>query len=135
MSGFSSGSLHISDYDYHLPGIRIAKFPLENPASSKLLIYDKGKISHSIFSRLIDYTGKDELLIFNDTKVVQARIIMKKSTGSRIEIFLLEPLAPPEYNLVFSAKKACRWKCLVGNKKKWKNGLLEKDFYNARFNQ
>ncbi len=132
MSGFSSGSVHNAGYDYILPAGRIAKFPLKNPASSQLLVYDRGKISHSIFSRFVDYIDKDELLLFNDTRVVQARVIMRKPTGSRIEIFLLEPLDPSEYNLVFSAETTCRWKCLVGNKKKWKRGLIEKEFYSGK---
>ena len=84
-------NIHICDYDYPLPDERIAKFPIEKRDHSKLLIYRKGKICEDIFYRITDYLPKDALMIFNNTKVIQARMHFKKNTGANIEIFLLEP--------------------------------------------
>jgi S-adenosylmethionine:tRNA ribosyltransferase-isomerase len=127
MSDFTSMPTDIDNYDYALPQQRIARFPLEDPAGSKLLVYDRGRISHSEFRRLTEYINRGELMIFNNTKVIQARIIMHKSTGSKIEILLLEPLSPQHYNLAFSSVYSCTWKCMTGNKKRWKSGPLEKE--------
>ncbi len=126
MPYFSPDSINIGDYDYNLPDHRIARFPLEERSSSKLLVYDKGKISHTTFRNIVELPDTGGLMIFNNTRVIQARIIMYKSSGARIEIFLLEPVTPPEYNTAFSAMSRCTWKCMVGNKKKWKGGKLTK---------
>lgn len=119
-------SVRISDYDYLLPESRIARFPLEKRSGSKLLVCDKGDISHTGFENIAGYAGGGQLMIFNNTRVIQARIFMYKPTGSKIEIFLLEPSNPPEYNLAFASTGRCRWKCMTGNKKRWKGGKLEK---------
>jgi S-adenosylmethionine:tRNA ribosyltransferase-isomerase len=127
MSSFSPDSVYIDDYGYQLPEERIAKFPLERRSASRLLLYNHGNISHTSFEKLIDYTGNNNLMVFNNTRVIQARIIMQKQTGSLIEVFLLEPLNPAEYELAFKSTSGCRWKCMTGNKKKWKGGILEKE--------
>lgn len=119
--------MNIENYSYILPGDRIARFPAENPGDSKLLVYDRGKISHAPFGNLPWFAGSGGLMVFNDTRVIQARIIMEKATGAAIEIFLLEPGSPPEYDLAFASASGCLWKCMTGNKKKWKGGRLEKE--------
>lgn len=117
----------IEDFDYPLPDDRIAKYPLQERDRSKLLLFRNGTISEDIFSRLPDYMDKDELLIFNNTRVIKARIEMEKETGARIEIFCLEPHEPADYPSIFLQKEQCLWKCLVGNKKRWKSGTLKKE--------
>ena len=119
-------SVRIDDYTYILPDDMIARFPLVNRAGSKLLVYDRGSISHTTFRNIAGLTGGDELMIFNNTRVIKARILMSKDSGAKIEIFLLEPLSPAEYNIAFSSPSGCRWKCMVGNKKRWKRGKLNK---------
>ena len=116
--------IRISDYDYTLPDGRIAKYPLERRDASKLLIYKAGKIDESVFRHIPDLLPADSLMVFNDTKVVPARLHFMKPTGAHIEIFCLEPSAPAEYNLIFSETSCCRWKCIVGNVKRWKSGRL-----------
>jgi len=117
--------LSIDEFDYPLPDERIAQHPLSERDASKLLIYRQGEISQSTFSKICDYLPAESLLLFNDTKVFQARIIFYKSTGARIEIFCLEPAAPTaDYQIAFSNPGECYWKCLVGNNKKWKSGDL-----------
>ena len=119
-------ALTINEFDYPLPDERIAQHPLSERDASKLLIYQQGKISQSLFRNISEFLPSDSLLLFNDTKVFQARIIFYKSTGARIEIFCLEPAAPTaEYQVAFSNRGECYWKCLVGNSKKWKNGILK----------
>ena len=120
-------SINISDYTYVLPDERIAKYPLSSRASSKLLVYDRGNISHRVFRELPDLIDRDTLLVFNDTRVVQARLKFEKKTGSKIEIFCLEPHDPGDYVLAFQKTSGCVWKCLVGNAKKWKDGPLQMD--------
>ncbi len=115
-------SINISDFDYPLPDERIAKFPLEERSSSKLLIYNKGDISHRHFSDLGDILPEGTLLVFNNTKVVRARLVMHKESGARIEVFCLEPHAPADYEHAFSVKGSAEWSCIVGNLKKWKSG-------------
>ena len=118
-------ALSIDEFDYPLPDERIAQHPLSERDASKLLIYRQGEISQSHFNNISEYLPSDSLLLFNDTKVFQARIIFYKSTGARIEIFCLEPAAPTaDYQIAFSNQGECFWKCLVGNNKKWKNGIL-----------
>jgi S-adenosylmethionine:tRNA ribosyltransferase-isomerase len=109
---------------YILPENKIAKYPLEERNSSKLLIYDQGRISHQTFRELPSLIPPDMLMVFNDTRVVQARLHFKKTTGSSIEIFCLEPYEPAEYYQAFQQTSESTWKCLVGNAKKWKSGPL-----------
>ncbi|MDR1983289.1 MAG: S-adenosylmethionine:tRNA ribosyltransferase-isomerase [Prevotellaceae bacterium] len=120
--------INVNDFDYDLPSERIAKFPLPQRDSSKLLIYDKGKIKQQIFSNLADFINPDSLLVFNNTKVVHARIIFHKTTGAQIEIFCLEPVLPSNYEQNFASTNECTWNCTVGNLKKWKNETLKKQF-------
>ena len=118
--------LTITDYTYDLPDERIAKFPLEKRDESKLLVYRNGVISTDVFSHLPDYIGKDEMMVFNNTRVIRARLEMEKETGARIEILCLEPHIPDDYQLSFVQQRTCAWKCMVGNLKKWKSGILKK---------
>lgn len=115
----------ISDYDYELPEERIAKFPLESRQMSKLLVSRGGAISKTHFSEVGAVLPAGTLLVFNNTKVIRARIIMHKLSGARIEVFCLEPHAPADYERAFAVKGECEWKCIVGNSKKWKEGALE----------
>ena len=115
-------SINISVFDYPLPDERIAKFPLEERSSSKLLIYNKGEISHRHFSNLGEILPEGTLLVFNNTKVVRARLVMHKESGARIEVFCLEPHAPADYERAFAVKGSAEWSCIVGNLKKWKSG-------------
>jgi len=115
--------LKLADFIYDLPEDRIAKHPPKERAGSKLLLYNKGDISHHEFKQINDLIPDDSLLVFNDTKVIPARIIMHKDSGARIEIFLLEPLKPSNvHEEVMNATATCSWKCLIGNAKKWKMG-------------
>ncbi len=116
--------LHIADYNYPLPDDFIAKFPKEQRDHSKLLIYRKGEITDDVFFNLPRYLPSGALMVFNNTKVIQARIHFRKSTGAIIEVFLLEPIAPTDYEQMFQTRGECSWLCLVGNQKKWKDGIL-----------
>lgn len=116
--------LHITDYDYILPDERIAKYPLEKRDASKLLLYDEGNISESIFSNLADYIPSQSLMIFNNTRVIHARLLFRKETGAQIEVFCLSPAEPEDYALNFAAKQYCSWHCMIGNAKRWKDGIL-----------
>ena len=145
--------IHIRDYDYPLPDDRIAKFPLSERDASKLLVYDGGRISETHFRSLPELLPEGSLMVFNNTRVIQARLHFRKKTaqppsgedpraeeivnskssnntclGALIEVFLLEPAQPAEYQENFAAKGHCSWYCLVGNLKKWKEGKLERDF-------
>lgn len=114
------------NYGYDLPDSRIAKYPLSERDSSKLLFYNKGSITTQAFKDLPTLLPKHSCLVFNNTKVIQARLQFFKQTGSRIEIFCLEPLVPSAYDLVFQQTSTCTWKCMVGNLKKWKADALVK---------
>ena len=116
--------IHIRDFDYPLPEERIARFPLPQRDCSKLLLYRHGEISEDIFSALPHYLPEGALMTFNNTRVVQARLKFHKATGAAIEIFILEPARPAEYQENFAARGSCEWYCLVGNLKKWKEGTL-----------
>jgi S-adenosylmethionine:tRNA ribosyltransferase-isomerase len=118
--------LSIHDFSYNLPDDRIAKFPLTERDQSKLLIYRDGKISTDVFSHLPDYIAETDMLAFNNTRVIRARIEMEKETGARIEIFCLEPHEPHDFQQSFSQQHTCQWKCMVGNLRKWKSGKLKK---------
>lgn len=118
--------IRISDYNYPLPDERIAKFPLSERDSSKLLIYDKGKVTEDKFTSLPEYLPAGALMVFNNTKVIQARLRFRKETGALIEVFCLEPLQPNDYQLSFASTGSCRWVCMVGNLKRWKDNVLVK---------
>lgn len=112
--------IKISDYTYDLPQERIAKFPLPCRDSSKLLYYKEGQISDHVFKELPELLPEDSIMVFNETKVVPARLHFHRASGANIEIFCLEPSAPSDYVANFAAKASCRWKCIVGNVKRWK---------------
>lgn len=116
--------IHINNYNYDLPDSRIAKYPLAERDSSKLLVYKAGLIEDASFSTLADYLPSNSLMVFNNTKVIQARLQFKKETGARVEIFCLEPHVPSDYLMSFQQTEKCNWLCLVGNSKKWKEGVL-----------
>ena len=120
--------IHISDYNYDLPDSRIAKFPVSPRDTSKLLIYRHGEISDDIFYNLPKYLPQKSLMVFNNTKVIQARMHFRKETGALIEVFLMEPAAPTDYELMFQTRGECSWLCMVGNLKKWKEGPLVRTF-------
>ncbi len=120
--------IHIADYDYNLPDERIAKFPLEQRDQSKLLIYNKGVISQTVFSELPKYLPAKKLMVFNNTRVIQARLHFRKNTGALIEVFLLEPAVPADYEQNFQTKGSCSWYCMIGNLKKWKEGTVVRSF-------
>lgn len=120
--------IHISDYNYDLPDSRIAKFPVSPRDTSKLLIYRHGEISDDIFYNLPKYLPLKSLMVFNNTKVIQARMHFRKETGALIEVFLMEPAAPTDYELMFQTRGECSWLCMVGNLKKWKEGSLVRTF-------
>ena len=113
--------------NYILPENFIAKYPLAQRNSSKLLVYDKGLVSYRTFRDLPSLLPPGLLMVFNDTRVVQSRLLFEKETGSRIEIFCLEPHEPAEYYKAFQQTAESIWKCLVGNAKKWKSGSLVMD--------
>lgn len=117
-------SIHIEDYNYNLPDERIAKYPLAERDASKLLRYEDGKVDEYVFRNIPELLPAGALMVFNDTKVVPARLHFQRETGAHIEIFCLEPVNPPEYNTAFAATDRCRWKCVIGNAKRWKNDTL-----------
>ena len=125
--------IRISDYQYELPDDRIAKFPKARRDQSKLLIYNKGEIGEDVFCRLPEYLPKGALMVFNNTKVIQARMHFRKQSatgepsGALIEVFLLEPAEPADYEQMFQTIGHCAWYCLVGNLKKWKEGSLTRE--------
>nr|WP_321452213.1 S-adenosylmethionine:tRNA ribosyltransferase-isomerase [uncultured Carboxylicivirga sp.] len=116
----------IEDFNYNLPDERIAKYPLENRDLSKLLIFKKGKIDQKQFPDIKSVLPANAMLVFNNTKVIQARLKFKKVTGAEIEIFCLEPLSPVEVQMAFDSRETTTWKCIVGNARKWKNDPLTK---------
>ena len=120
--------IHISDYNYDLPDSRIAKFPVSPRDTSKLLVYRHGEISDDIFYNLPKYLPEKSLMVFNNTKVIQARMHFRKETGALIEVFLMEPAAPTDYELMFQTRGECSWLCMVGNLKKWKEGSLVRTY-------
>ena len=120
--------IDINTFDYPLPDERIAKFPLENRSDSKLMIYRNGEINESRFGCLPEQLPQGSLLVFNNTKVIRARVIMHKPSGARIEVFCLEPHKPADYERAFAVKGEAEWSCIVGNVKKWKEGHVEINF-------
>ena len=119
--------IHIADYAYPLPDERIAKYPLPERDASKLLLYRHGEIAEDVFHHLPNYLPAGELLVFNNTKVIRARLHFHKATGALIEVFCLEPHTPLDYQLNFAARRSVSWTCLVGNLKKWKEGKLMRE--------
>jgi S-adenosylmethionine:tRNA ribosyltransferase-isomerase len=119
---------HISvlEFTYELPEEKIALFPLSERDQSRLILWDKGEITEGIFSEIPDFIPEESLLVFNNTRVIHARLFFRRETGARIEIFCLEPHIPSDYQLSFQETGMVEWKCLVGNAKKWKQGILEK---------
>ena len=116
--------IRIEDYNYTLPDERIAKYPLSERDASKLLYYRDSTPVESKFKNIADYLPEDSMMVFNDTKVVPARMHFQRPTGAHIEIFCLEPVLPAEYVTMFEVTDRCRWKCIVGNVKRWKSDLL-----------
>ncbi len=116
--------IRIEDYNYNLPDERIAKYPLSSRDHSKLLFYNEGLVEQYKFRELPKLLPENSLMIFNDTKVVPARLHFRRETGAHIEIFCLEPVMPEEYVSIFASTVSCRWKCIVGNVKRWKNDIL-----------
>ena len=124
----------IEDYNYPLPDERIAKYPLARRDTSKLLVYRDGQVSEDVFAHVGEYLSSQSLLIYNNTRVIQARLefhktlgdeaIRQETRGARIEIFCLEPLQPNDHQLALSSTTGCTWKCMIGNAKKWKVGAL-----------
>ena len=117
--------LSISDYNYSLPEERIAKYPLPERDHSKLLIYKDEEVREDRFFRVGDYIPAHSLLVYNNTRVIQARLVFHKPSGARIEIFCLEPLAPHDYQLSFSSTEGCTWKCMIGNAKKFRETAID----------
>lgn len=117
--------LSISDYNYPLPEERIAKYPLPERDHSKLLIYKDGEVREDHFFRVGDYIPAHSLLVYNNTRVIQARLVFHKPSGARIEIFCLEPLAPHDYQLALSSTEGCTWKCMIGNAKKFRETAID----------
>jgi S-adenosylmethionine:tRNA ribosyltransferase-isomerase len=119
-------NIHIEDYNYPLPEDRIAKFPLEKREMSKLLVLKNGKISEDVFKNIPELLPENAMLIFNETKVIQARLQFIKPTGAMIEIFCLEPVEPSgDFQIAFQERSPVVWKCLIGNSKRWKSGTLD----------
>lgn len=118
--------IKISEFNYPLPDGRIAKFPLAQRDRSKLLVYRHGEVSEDVFTSLPQYLEPGELMIFNNTKVIQARLHFRKETGALIEVFCLEPARPNDYALNFQQTGSCSWLCMIGNLKKWKEGTLRR---------
>ena len=124
--------IHIEDYNYGLEDARIAKYPLPERDASKLLHYKDGAVEEKIFRELPGLLPEGALMVFNDTKVVPARLHFQRETGAIIEVFCLEPVEPVEYNTAFAATESCSWKCVIGNAKKWKEDTLS--LYNPEDN-
>lgn len=115
----------IADYNYPLPDERIAKYPLPQRDHSKLLVYRNGQVSEDVFYHIGDYIPAHSLLVYNNTRVIQARLVFHKTSGARIEVFCLEPLSPHDYQLSLSSTEGCVWKCMIGNAKKFRDKYVE----------
>jgi S-adenosylmethionine:tRNA ribosyltransferase-isomerase len=113
------------EYYYDLPAERIARYPLHHRDSSKLLVYRHGEICYDNFINLDNYVPAGSLLVFNNTRVIRARLLFRRESGAKIEVFCLEPASPPEYTTAFTSHGPVEWNCLVGNLKRWKKGLLK----------
>ena len=120
--------IQIKNFNYNLPDERIAKFPLAKRDNSKLLLYRHGEVTEDVFHNIAQYLPKGALMVFNNTKVIQARLHFRKETGALIEVFLLEPYMPADYEQMFQTTGHCSWLCMIGNLKKWKEGTLKRTF-------
>ncbi|HSO86862.1 MAG TPA: S-adenosylmethionine:tRNA ribosyltransferase-isomerase [Draconibacterium sp.] len=127
VEGVGGGSLKISNFTYDLSESKIAKYPLPERDQSKLLVWKNGIIEESVFKNCVDFLPENAQLIFNNTRVIHARMFFRKETGSKIEIFCLEPVEPRDYQIAFQETEQVVWKCLVGNSKKWKSGILSRE--------
>ncbi len=125
-AGMKTKEIQIQNYSYALPDERIAKFPIAERDHSKLLIYNKGEVGEDVFYHLPEHLPQGALMVFNNTKVIQARLHFRKETGALIEIFLLEPAKPADYEQMFQTRDCCQWLCIIGNQKKWKEGALSR---------
>lgn len=126
----SPKEIEIKDYDYELPAERIASYPLPQRDESKLLIFRNENIETDVFKNISQYIPENSVLVFNDSKVVKARILIENSSGQKIEIFCLEPIQPSrEFVMAFAATKKCRWLCMIGNAKKWKEEVIIQNFF------
>jgi S-adenosylmethionine:tRNA ribosyltransferase-isomerase len=120
--------IDLQEYDYRLPEEKIAQYPLRERDMSKLLIYKNGGITEDTFKSIHQYLPAGSLMLFNDTKVIRARLNFRKESGAKIEIFCLEPGVPHDYALSFNSKYPVEWKCLIGNSKKWNKGIITTTF-------
>lgn len=120
-------NIKITDFSYVLPDEKIAKYPLPERDQSKLLVWENGKITAGTFRDSIHFLPENARLVFNNTRVIHARLFFRKETGAKIEIFCLEPLLPADYQISFQQKKEVVWSCMIGNAKKWKNGILQRE--------
>ena len=120
--------INIDEYDYDLPEERIAQYPQTERDGSRLLVYRQGSISEDIFRNITEHLPASSLLVFNNTRVIRARLLFTKQSGSNIEVLLLEPLNPSDYSRNFASEKPVEWKCMIGNLKKWKEGPLSLSF-------
>ena len=117
--------ISIHDFEYDLPDERIAKYPLEDRDASKLLLYRNGEISNTNFKHLADHLPANSVLVFNNSKVVEARLLFQKESGGVIEIFALEPHEKyPDITTAMLATGSIQYKCLVGGAGKWKHGMI-----------
>lgn len=121
--------INIDDYYYNLPADKIAQYPVNERDMSNLLITRGDDLSKDIFRNLDNYLTPESLLVFNNTRVIHARILFQKNTGALIEVLCLEPLTPSDYELSFSSNEHVEWKCIIGNLKKWKSGIIRTSFY------
>lgn len=117
--------IRMEPYDYPLDESRIAKFPVEPRDASQLLLYKGGELAHTRFDQLPQHLPADTLLVYNNTRVIHARLLFRKETGALIELFCLEPLTPSDYAMAFQATEQCEWMCFIGNLKRWKQGILQ----------
>lgn len=128
-SSQNNSPILIDDFDYNLPDERIAKYPLQERDRSKLLIYRDAEISEDIFLNAVNHLPEKALLVYNNTRVIHARLMFQKITGAQIEVFCLEPVSPADYALSLGANHSCIWKCMIGNRKKWKEEILAKTIF------
>ena len=119
--------IKISNFTYDLPDERIAKYPLSERDKSKLLVCKNGLVEEKLFKNCAEYLPENSQLVFNNTRVIHARLFFRKETGAKIEIFCLEPVEPADYQIAFQERERVIWKCMVGNSKKWKAGILKRE--------
>ncbi len=120
-------NIRINDFTYNLPEEQIAKYPISERDNSKILIHKNGSIKEDVFRNSPNYISENAQLVFNNTRVIHARLFFRKTTGAKIEIFCLEPVTPADYEISFQQKERVVWKCMVGNSKKWKTGVLNRE--------